>query len=700
MEYFSSSRGIVSNPQITTLLSTDKVRRLSFANPLLMRLFNTSSIVKKQTLIGWGYKPNTQKTRLLAVEKSIDYWALEDGFIGWLYHPSQAKPYQRLSYIVDKTGIYYDASAPSGLDACFDSLSEMDGARVDRLRSQLVKLGISKYNQARAPFPSWLSKLEKNTSLKPILLVDQTFADASIEFSGGSENSFKEMFDWAIEKLHQDPTNCLIIKVHPDVVLGKKKGYLYELAKPYLTGRLRNRVHFLGKDVEPSKLISMCSEVATVSSQLGFEALWQDKIVTCFAWPFYSGCGLTKDHSRTKLPYKRQSVSLNELMFTALIKYPTYLHPDTQTVCEVEDIIEYLEAHFTVRKLKCDSLSIPNVSLWKRSFIPEFIADSAASITFSDVDSQWVRKLIWGMKSADESAWRIEDGFIRSVGLGADLRRPSSLILDDVGIYYNGKAPSKLETLLNASDLTEYELNRVQNLRSLVVGSAITKYNVEAASDVSNIRTAAGNKDIVLVIGQFQKDLSMEFGAQDIRDNLSLLQAVRNDYPDAFVIYKEHPDVYSGVREGKLDESDVLQSADLYLTDTSLINLFDVIDRVCTICSLSGFEALMRGVAVSTYGLPFYAGWGLTDDRYTFERRKAALSLDDLCYQALIKYPRYVHWNTRKITSPESIVNAIAMESGSLKKLKTSWVSRQVRKLGYLFEAIINKKPNTFKGAR
>ncbi len=108
----------------------------------------------------------------------------------------------------------------------------------------------------------------------------------------------------------------------------------------------------------------------------------------------------------------------------------------------------------------------------------------------------------------------------------------------------------------------------------------------------------------------------------------------------------------------------------------------------------------MRGVAVSTYGLPFYAGWGLTEDLYTFERRKSVLTLDELCYQALISYPRYVHWNTRKITSPESIVNAIALERGSLKKLKTSWFSRQLRKLGYLAETILNVSPSVFRAGR
>jgi capsular polysaccharide export protein len=650
--------------------------------------------------VGWGYKPNTQKTRLLAAEKSLDYWALEDGFISWLNHPSQAKPYERLSYIVDKTGIYYDASAPSDLDVYLESQADIDYQRIDRLRDQLLTLGVSKYNQARSAFPLWLNTLEANTHITPILLVDQTFDDASIKFSGGSENSFKHMLDWGINKLHEDPEYCLIIKIHPDVILGKKKGYLYELAKSYFIGPLKNRIHFLSDDVAPAKLISMCAEVATVSSQLGFEALWQDKKVSCFAWPFYSGRGLTQDLSESKLLYARKSCSLHELIYAALIKYPTYLHPDTQVVCEVEDILDYLDAHFTVRDLTCERLWVPNISLWKRSFIPEFVSVSAASITFSQRDSNANTKLIWGMKSSDEKTWRIEDGFIRSVGLGADLRRPSSLILDDVGIYYNGKAPSKLENLLNHCSLTEYELQRAKNIRQLLVSSAITKYNVEGASDVSNIRSVAGNKHIILVVGQFQKDLSMEFGALDIRDNLHLLQAVREDFPEAYIIYKEHPDVYSGVREGKLDEVEVLNNADLYLTDTSLIDLFLVVDRLCTICSLSGFEALMRGVAVSTYGLPFYAGWGLTDDRHTFERRKRVLTLDDLCFQALIKYPRYVNWRTRKITTAESTIKAIANESGSLKRLKTSWFSRQIRKLRYLVEAIFHIGPMAFKGGK
>ncbi len=54
--------------------------------------------------------------------------------------------------------------------------------------------------------------------------------------------------------------------------------------------------------------------------------------------------------------------------------------------------------------------------------------------------------------------------------------------------------------------------------------------------------------------------------------------------------------------------------------------------------SLTGFEALLRGKAVFTYGLPFYAGWGLTQDRHAHPRRHRRLSIDELVAAALIGY--------------------------------------------------------------
>ena len=40
--------------------------------------------------------------------------------------------------------------------------------------------------------------------------------------------------------------------------------------------------------------------------------------------------------------------------------------------------------------------------------------------------------------------------------------------------------------------------------------------------------------------------------------------------------------------------------------------LLGIVDEVHTLTSLTGFEALLRGIEVHAYGGPFYAGWGLT----------------------------------------------------------------------------------------
>ena len=702
MDFYSASHGIRTNPQIPLLLKTHKVRSIA------------SACLKKPqaVLLGWGYKSNTLKTRQLAQNHSLPYWALEDGFISWLKHPVQAKAHERLSYIIDKTGIYYDASKPSGLDVLLSpltagySLESFDSPRVERLLQQLIKLKVSKYNQARGKLPDSLQGLFADSNNDFTLLVDQTFNDASIEFSGGSEDSFKAMLQWGLDRLAANPSGQLILKVHPDVILGKKKGYLHEQLSVLFTGsnsslyhaNLKTRIHVLSDDVSPSDLISRMSCVATVSSQLGFEALWQNKEVHCFAWPFYAGRGLTHDHNTAPLKYLRPQASLYELLHAGLILYPTYLHPDTQLECQIEEVLDYMQAHFLARDLALPKLNVNDVSLWKRSFIPEFLTRNISNISFNQGAADNTKQLYWGMKQPEKLGWRMEDGFIRSVGLGADLRRPSSLVLDDMGIYYNGKKASRLELMLNEYELNDYEVRRTQLLSEQIQVSAITKYNVVANNPVladlkqqiESFRLSS-QQEVVLVTGQFQQDLSMEFGALDIKDNLSLLRQVRSDFPDAYLIYKEHPDVYSGVRPGRLDGDEVLKLANSYVADVSITDVFEVVDRVCTICSLAGFEALLRGLSVSTYGLPFYAGWGLTSDKYEFERRHKNRSLNELLYITLVLYGRYVDWGTRQLTTVESCICQLLKQKESPIALKSSWFSRQLRKLHYLSQALLDK---------
>ena len=131
---------------------------------------------------------------------------------------------------------------------------------------------------------------------------------------------------------------------------------------------------------------------------------------------------------------------------------------------------------------------------------------------------------------------------------------------------------------------------------------------------------------------------------------------MRQDFPESYIIYKPHPDVLAGLREGALQSDET--PADIILEDVAIDELLSKVDRVATMTSLTGFEALLRGCAVTCYGMPFYAGWGLTDDRgETLKRRKGYTpSLEGLIHAVLIDYPLYWEPVTGEPASLEQIL--------------------------------------------
>lgn len=144
--------------------------------------------------------------------------------------------------------------------------------------------------------------------------------------------------------------------------------------------------------------------------------------------------------------------------------------------------------------------------------------------------------------------------------------------------------------------------------------------------------------------------MSVQCCASDIRTNRALLERVRAANPDAYIIYKPHPDVQAGLRTGQIDAPTLARLADQVVTDIAMPACLAAVDAVHTISSLTGFEALLRGLDVTCYGVPFYAGFGLTDDRatgaaaqraYARRARCQPLSLQQLVYVTLITYPLY-----------------------------------------------------------
>jgi capsular polysaccharide export protein len=261
---------------------------------------------------------------------------------------------------------------------------------------------------------------------------------------------------------------------------------------------------------------------------------------------------------------------------------------------------------------------------------------------------------------------RLEDGFLRSVGLGADLVQPLSWVVDTRGIYYDSTRPSDVEHLLQNTEFDSALLERAAMLRARLIESGITKYNVggERWQRLEQVRR------VILVPGQVESDASIAFGAPSIRTNMDLLRAVRLSNPDAFIVYNPHPDVVVGLRGRGKGEDEATSWSDEVVLDAAMADMLPQVDEVHVLTSLAGFEALLRGKPVTTYGQPFYAGWALTRDIVPVARRTRRLTMDQLVAGALILYPRYVsRLSGRPATAETALEELLAWRETAPKRM-------------------------------
>ena len=335
---------------------------------------------------------------------------------------------------------------------------------------------------------------------------------------------------------------------------------------------------------------------------------------------------------------------------------------------------------------------------WKYGFVRAYLAGVGLDARFC-INARHARLrgfgpdarvVVWGMDDKPDvqalarrhgvPIWRMEDAFLRSVGLGADFNIPASLVLDRTGLFFDSARPNDLETMLQNQRFDSAELARAQALRACIVAQALTKYNF-AGRKASLARPE--HERVILVPGQVEDDASIRLGCPDIRDNVSLLAEVRRQNPDAFVIFKPHPDLLLGTRQAGRGDLDRLRPlCDRLILDQPLPACLAIADEVHTMTSLVGFEALLRGVTVHTYGCPFYSGWGLTRDRHQVERRTRRLTLDELVAGVLIRYPIYMSRRRWQLTTPEDAVDELVtdLDAGPVQR-RVSPLRRRARKL-------------------
>ncbi|MDC7919685.1 hypothetical protein OIU05_27780, partial [Escherichia coli] len=579
-----------------------------------------------------------------------------------------------LSLNIDSKTVYFNAQKESDLEHLLNTYV-FDDALLRRARAfkdKLIKAGVSKYNNS--PMIN-IDSLYGPKNRKRILVIGQVEDDASIEYGSRIKYTNNELV--TIARL-ENPDAQIIYKPHPDVLNGFRK---YQ-SNPK---DVRHLCQIIEQDVPLFQALETIDHVYTISSLAGFEALIRNIRVTTMGCPFYSGWGLTDDRQANSR--RTRKLSIDELCAASYILYPKYFNPIYKKYITPEEALELIIHQRELEQKIPEGISSDlkpvvttvfgvHINDWKRPIIESWFPDKKfiyVPFKFKDqaMVERWVKKikanknaelLIWGMrlpeafKSIDIKKTYVEDGFLRSVGLGAAHTPPLSLNFDSKTLYFNAREESDLESILNTFEFDHELLERARNLKEKLIDSGLSKYNNAEPIDINLIYGEKKRKRI-LVVGQVEDDASIEYGSLVKYTNNELVTIARLENPDAQIIYKPHPDVLNGFRKFYSDPKDVRRICQILTQDIPLSQALETIDHVYTISSLAGFEALIRNIKVTTMGCPFYSGWGLTDDRQENPRRKRHLTIDELFAAAYILYPKYLNPLTRKYITPEEALD-------------------------------------------
>ncbi|WP_257396318.1 capsular polysaccharide biosynthesis protein [Campylobacter lari] len=232
----------------------------------------------------------------------------------------------------------------------------------------------------------------------------------------------------------------------------------------------------------------------------------------------------------------------------------------------------------------------------------------------------------------------LEDGFLRSLNLGVENSPSFSIVKDDVGIYYDATAPSKLENILNTYEFSTEGLEQAKKAIELIKKEKLSKYNNNLCIPKELF---GANEERVLIITQVANDASLKFGLADNFSTQDIINDAIKENPNAKIYIKIHPDVLSGKKQSDFDVQDLPNNCVVIKENYNPVELLSYFKKVYIKTSGMGFEALMLGCECVCYGVPFYAGWGLTQDKQACKRRLKKRTLEEIFYAAYILYSEY-----------------------------------------------------------
>ncbi|MBT8459748.1 MAG: capsular polysaccharide biosynthesis protein, partial [Boseongicola sp.] len=415
----------------------------------------------------WGRSATAWRGEAVAGWRDAPVVSIEDAFLRSVL-PGRVRSEVPVGLSIDRTGVHFDGTEPSDLETLLRTSPLDDTQLLNRARAAIEQLKywhLGKYSgfdpNLPVPDPGY------------VVVIDQTEGDAALQGAGRDE--FAEMLVAAAD---EHPASDILIKSHPETVAGVRPGLFgSELGI--------DRARFLTEPVSPWTLFDGAVGVYTHSSTLGFEAIFAGHKPRVFGQPFYAGWGRTLDEVPT--PRRGRELTRAQLFAAAMILYPTWYDPASDRLCEIEDVLAILAARARVwREDRAGYVGL-GMRRWKRPFFkrafgtvtPMKFATSPRSA--SRKAAKTGRKIIaWGTSEAPKGALRVEDGFLRSRGLGADLVAPLSLSIDAKGNYFDPSTRTQLDDLIaESAHLPLAEIERARRLLARILQEGLTKYNMD-----------------------------------------------------------------------------------------------------------------------------------------------------------------------------------------------------------------------------
>jgi hypothetical protein len=262
----------------------------------------------------------------------------------------------------------------------------------------------------------------------------------------------------------------------------------------------------------------------------------------------------------------------------------------------------------------------------------------------------------------------VEDAFIRSVDIGLSGTPALGILLDDTTAYYNAHAESMMQRILNSDwEMTEEQTAYARHCIQLIQQHRITKYN---HAPYFELKVGDPERPKILLLDQRFGDQSIESGMANAESFTHMLNYAMANFSSHDIIVKQHPDAIKGGK-GAHYTSEVLepfvQNGNVHIVDFDVNPhaMFNAVETVMSVTSGMGFEALLAGKEVVTFGAPFYAGRGITKDiQKNIPFRKRPRSMEDIFYVSYIMLSRYYSPTLGRKCQLHELIDHIVTERG------------------------------------